>query len=92
MSGLQVCFLKKVWFLKEPNFHFQDFLDTIWISFLFMRINFKRLILLFRKWAKKKEGGARELFSGKRMSCACTYFRIGEAKRDDDYDIALCFL
>lgn len=40
---------------------------------------------------KKKKGGTRELFSGKGMSCACTYFSIGEAKRDDDYGIARCF-
>ena len=57
-----------------------------------MKINFKQLNLLFRKWGKKKkEGSTRELFSGKGMSCACTYFRIGEAKRDDDYSIARCF-
>lgn len=45
----------------------------------------------FQGMGKKKEGGARELFSGKRMSCACTYFSIGEAKRDDDYGIARCY-
>ena len=85
-------FFKKSLVSEGTKFPFPGLPGYYLDIFLFMRINFKRLILLFRKWAKKKEGGARELFSGKCMSCACTYFRIGEAKRDDDYDIALCFL